>query len=121
MGFECLNGFPGPYIKFMLEKMSPKEFYDMCADRKKFNAKLFCVYGLTGGPLGDEIKLFEGIIDGNVVEPRGSSSLKLSFDTFFEPFGQNKTFGEMTDKEKDLCSHRAAAFRQLKAFLEKFY
>jgi len=58
------------------------------------------------------IKVFTGIIEGHIAyEPRGTSG--FGFDPIFIPKGYNKTFAEMSIKEKNKVSHRAKAFRKL--------
>jgi len=41
----------------------------------------------------------------------------LPYDAIFIPENFDKTFGEMTDEEKNALSHRGEAFRKLKEFL----
>ncbi len=42
---------------------------------------------------------------------------KLPYDVVFVPDGYDRTFGEMTDEEKNSLSHRGKAFRELKDFI----
>jgi XTP/dITP diphosphohydrolase len=51
------------------------------------------------------VKLFEGVVPGTIVEPRGSGG--FGFDPIFEYDGQ--TFAEMDRKEKNAVSHRGRA------------
>ena len=122
MGFECLNGFPGPFIKFMAGKNSPDDIYNLCTSSKKFKATIQCAYALTGGYLNDEIKVFEGSIDGSVVKPRGATEFKCSLGLFFQPAGLNKTYSEMSVEDENPTNyHAAAAFEELKKYLETLY
>nr|WP_255434830.1 MULTISPECIES: RdgB/HAM1 family non-canonical purine NTP pyrophosphatase [unclassified Paracoccus (in: a-proteobacteria)] len=67
-------------------------------------------------PDGHE-EVFEGIAPGRLVwPPRGQ--LGHGYDPIFVPEGHDRTYAEMTADEKNAISHRAVAFRKLKAMLE---
>ncbi|AZH24189.1 non-canonical purine NTP pyrophosphatase [Haloplanus aerogenes] len=51
------------------------------------------------------VKLFEGVVRGRIVEPRGDGG--FGYDPIFEHEGQ--TFAEMTAAEKNAVSHRGRA------------
>lgn len=58
----------------------------------------------------------EGRVDGRLTfPPRGERG--FGYDPIFVPDGRDQTFGEMDPIEKDAMSHRAIAFRKLKAAL----
>ena len=60
--------------------------------------------------------VFNGIVRGRISsEPRGNSG--FGYDPIFIPKGYSKTFAEITDKEKNLISHRAIAVEKLKKYL----
>jgi XTP/dITP diphosphohydrolase len=60
--------------------------------------------------------LFEGVVEGNILtEPTGDKG--FGYDPIFMPLGYSKSFAEMTLDEKNLISHRAVAFNQLRDFL----
>ena len=62
------------------------------------------------------VVVVEGLVRGEVVfPPRGAAG--FGYDPIFEPLGQRLTFGEMDPARKDEISHRALAFRKLKAAL----
>ncbi|TKK70862.1 RdgB/HAM1 family non-canonical purine NTP pyrophosphatase [Ilyomonas limi] len=61
---------------------------------------------------------FEGICEGNIIgAPRGEQG--FGYDPVFVPDGSNKTFAEMSLKEKNLFSHRRKATDKLIAFLKE--
>jgi len=63
---------------------------------------------------GQETKIFEGRIDGNLVwPPRGSRG--FGYDPVFQPLGFEETFGQMDQIQKHAMSHRANAFKRLLA------
>lgn len=60
---------------------------------------------------------FEGVVEGNILnEPTGEKG--FGYDPIFMPLGYSKSFAEMTLDEKNLISHRAVAFNQLRDFLK---
>lgn len=66
-------------------------------------------------PDGHE-EVFEGVAPGRLVwPPRGH--LGHGYDPIFLPQGHDRTYAEMTAEEKNAISHRAEAFRKLKAML----
>lgn len=74
--------------------------------------------GPRGGERAGEI-LFEarGVVEGLIApEPRGAHGFGYDPIFFYPPYG--RTLAETTDEEKSRVSHRGAAFRELRAFLE---
>lgn len=66
---------------------------------------------------GKKIHVFEGEIEGNIVNPpRGDSAFQ--WDCVFEPLGYDKTFAEMGE-EKNQISMRKVALEKLKKYLEE--
>ena len=60
--------------------------------------------------------LFEGIIKGTIAyEPKGTQG--FGYDPIFIPEGQNLTFAEMGQMQKNAISHRALAVAQLVQYL----
>lgn len=78
--------------------------------RAQFRATLLMLW-----PDGHE-EIFEGVAPGRLVwPPRGA--LGHGYDPIFVPDGHERTYAEMTADEKNAISHRAEAFRKLKAIL----
>ena len=66
----------------------------------------------------NESIFFKGVVRGKISsEPRGKYG--FDYDPIFIPEGSEKTFGEMSIKEKNKISHRARAIDKLKKFLIK--
>lgn len=80
-----------------------------------------CTFGYCEGP-GQDVHLFQGIIEGNIVEPRYHKDPNhpvFGWNPIFEPKGFDKTYAEMEAFEKNSISHRYLALMKLKEFLEK--
>ena len=70
--------------------------------------------------INENIYSFEGVINGNIIkEIKGKKG--FGYDPVFIPNGYNKTFAELSLKEKNLISHRSIAVNKMIRFLEKNY
>ena len=58
-----------------------------------------------------------GKVRGKIVEPRGENHYTMGWDAIFQPDGYDKTFAEMSAKQKSEVSHRRMAINKLKEFL----
>tara|TARA_Y100000310_G_C20643210_1_gene795119 strand:- start:741 stop:1277 length:537 start_codon:yes stop_codon:yes gene_type:complete len=111
---ECLGGFPGPLIKWLLERVGRKGIADLVSKYENHQATVKAVIGYSNG---QDIHFFIGEIKGKIVAPRGESN--FGFDPIFQPTGFDKTFAEMTAEEKNKISHRKQALMKFKEFLDK--
>ncbi len=60
--------------------------------------------------------VFEGKINGRIsIKPKGSNG--FGYDPIFIPEGYEKTFAEMTIKEKNKISHRKIALMKMESFI----
>jgi XTP/dITP diphosphohydrolase len=81
--------------------------------QEKRGAQFVCCIALASGK---DIRTFTGYVKGRIgTEPRGASG--FGYDPLFYPEGSNRTFAEMSDKEKNMISHRANALRELQKYL----
>ncbi len=112
---EGMNGFPGPLIKWFMKALGHEGVANL-VDRlgnDRAVAKTLIGYSDAQG----DTHFFEGEIHGRVVHPRTTSL--FSWDVFFLPDGQEKTFAEMSQSEKNEISMRRMAVEKLRAFLVK--
>lgn len=66
---------------------------------------------------GFEPRFFHGSVEGEILtELHGTGG--FGYDPLFRPKGWNKTFAEATPDEKNACSHRGNAVRELVAFFD---
>ena len=113
--FTALNGLPGPYIKWFVDRLGNEGLYrllDPYADKSAFCQ---CVLGFSPGP-GAEPSLFIGRTDGTIVEPCGNFG--FGWDAIFVPEGKDAPFGAMTLDEKNQLSHRARALEQFVQYVK---
>lgn len=60
---------------------------------------------------------FEGVVNGTIVEER-LGFFGFGYDSVFVPEGYDKTFAQMSEKDKNLISHRGKAIKKLVDFLK---
>jgi len=112
---DKLNGFPGPYSSDVFKRLGNKGILKLMENISHRNAKFssvaaFCAPWSTS-------KCFVGNVVGRISPgPRGAGG--FGFDPIFIPSkGDGRTFAQMTIKEKNRLSHRAASFRKLSKWL----
>jgi XTP/dITP diphosphohydrolase len=113
LGFDALGGFPGPYIRWLIEAAGGRGLGAIARSLESRAAKARCCVGYWNG---SESHMFLGETAGEILkEPRGVGH--FGWDAWFLPAGSNRTFAEMTAEEKDALSHRGKAYRMLAAHL----
>jgi len=112
---NCLNGLPGPLIKWFLETIGINGVYNLTQKLGENKAQAKTIIGYAKSK--KEILFFEGIIEGEIVKPSGPTN--FGWNPIFKPKGYNKTFQEMTKEEKNKISMRKLAVEKLKIYLEK--
>lgn len=103
--------FPGPYIKWFLEKVGPEGLHKMLAGFENKSATAICTFAYSSGE-DDEVLLFQGKTEGQIVDPRGPRD--FGWDPCFQPNGFPKTYAELDKQVKNSISHRFKAVDALK-------
>jgi XTP/dITP diphosphohydrolase len=120
---DALGGAPGIYSaryagtnttnKGRIDKLL-EEVARVDPTKEQRGARFRCVLALARN--GEVLGIFEGIVDGQIVDrPRGSRG--FGYDPIFVPNGFQQTFGQLEPAEKNQLSHRARALEKLRAFL----
>jgi XTP/dITP diphosphohydrolase len=115
---EALDGAPGVYsARWAGENCSYKDNVKKTLTElkgiKNRNARFKTVIALV---LNDNTHLFEGKIEGEIIEEsKGDSG--FGYDPIFRPKGYDETFAEMPLEIKNKISHRAIAVEKLVSFL----
>ncbi len=110
---DCLNGLPGPLIKWFLKKLENKGIFELISKYENKNAIARTVIGYSDGK---ETVFFEEEIKGKIVNPRGDTG--FGWDPIFQPEGYDKTFAELGFEEKNKISMRKQALIKLKDYLD---
>lgn len=107
---DALGGFPGPYSSYVYRTIGTQGIIELMDKVKKRDAYFHSVVAFSSPE--KSTKCFHGKVKGKISrEERGN--LGFGFDPVFEPLGgQDKTFAEMSTKEKNRFSHRARALRK---------
>ncbi len=113
--FECLNGLPGPFIKWFIKAIGTEGLASLADKLANTNATAKTIIGYAKN--SNEITFFEGAVHGTIVAPRGKGG--FGWDPIFLPDGYKKTFGEMTAKEKGAISMRRIALEKLKKYFRE--
>ena len=106
---EELNGFPGPYSKYVYQTLGTKGVLKLMEKIEKRDAFFHSVVAFCS-PKGDS-RTFHGEIRGKIsLQERGSYG--FGFDPIFQLFNNDhKTFAEMSIQKKNQFSHRAKALQ----------
>ena len=119
---DALGGAPGVYTADWAETPGGRDFvmamtraYETLVETgasAPWTARFCCTFVLAWPDGHDEV--VEGRMEGQIVWPmRGDKG--HGYDPIFQPLGHHRTFGEMDRTQKNRISHRADAFRKLKA------
>ena len=116
---SALNNKPGIHSKIFSEKFQNKKELFKYIIKKVYTSKNTSAYFTTiicfTLKIGQYV-IFEGKISGNIATiPKGRNG--FGYDPLFIPKGHNKTFGEMSTKEKNTISHRSLAINKFINFL----
>lgn len=110
---NAIKGLPGPLIKWFLKTIGNEGLVEIAEKlgNSKAQAKTLIGYAKNA----DEVEFFEGVINGQIVQPRGESG--FGWDTIFLPDGHKLTFAEMGSEEKNKLSMRKIAASKLEEYL----
>lgn len=110
---DALNGLPGPYIKAFEQKLGPGGTWKLLQNfqNKKCSAISLIGYMEPGG----EPRVFAGVVEGELVSPRGEDG--WGFDPIFLPEGYEQTYAELGRERKVHISHRGKALQAFKEWL----
>ncbi len=110
--FEALSGLPGPFIRFFVDKIPFETICSMINGRTR-KATARCVFGYYDG---ETLKLFEGMLDGNIAEtPEGEKG--YGWDKLFIPEGYTVTRAQLSEEDDQKTYLQIKPFAELKKFL----
>ena len=115
---EALNGEPGVHSARYAgtTKNSEKNIKKLLKNLKNIknrNARFKTVIALI---MDNKLHTFSGIVEGYILDsPKGNNG--FGYDPIFCPNGFDKSFAELTLKEKNLISHRSLAMKKLIDFI----
>jgi len=118
---DSLGGAPGLHTaRFGGPSLSDRERWELLLERlrdvplARRTARFCCVIALARPARGEQV--VEGIVEGVIAErPRGSGGFGYDPVFFYPPLG--RTFGEISDEEKQRVSHRGKALAAVRRLL----
>lgn len=111
LALDCLNGFPGPFIKWWFEKSVGEE--KTCAIATLFGERGITWINMLGYFDGRDTHYLEETIRGTLSEkPRGTHG--YHWDTIFIPEGETETFAEMGFERKQSYAPTRKLLERLK-------
>jgi XTP/dITP diphosphohydrolase len=117
---EALDMRPGVYSARYAgsQKSSSDNMNKLLFELDKINNRKARFRTVISLIIDNEEKLFEGIVDGNIIsEKLGDEG--FGYDPLFKPLGYEQTFAQMDIDEKNKISHRGRAVEKLIAYLQK--
>eukprot|EP00116_Pleurobrachia_bachei_P009835 sb/3470097/ len=111
--YNALNGLPGPYIKWFLDKCGREGLYKLLAGYPDKSAYALCTFAYYD-PEKKRVEVFEGRCNGQIVPPRGPEN--FGWDPVFQPDGFTETYAEMDKDIKNTISHRFRALEALRNY-----
>jgi XTP/dITP diphosphohydrolase len=112
--FAAWNGLPGALVSWFMKTVDSA---GLCRMLRPGDTRAAVARTAIGFFDGTEFHAFLGELAGSVAgEPRGTNG--FGWDTLFIPDGSARTMAEMTADEKNALSMRAAAAKELRAFLD---
>ena len=96
LGFEALNGFPGPFIKFWFHTVGEEKTYEIVKFLENNKCKWISILGYFDGT---KTHFIEETTEGTIsTAPIGMNG--YHWDTIFMPIGETKTLAQMSFEEK---------------------
>ena len=115
---EALNGEPGVHSARYAgttrnSEKNIKKLLKNLKNIKNRNARFKTAIALI---IDNKLHIFSGIVEGYILDsPKGNNG--FGYDPIFCPNGFDKSFAELTLKEKNLISHRSFAMKKLIDFI----
>lgn len=106
------NGFPGPFIKFLLDAGGNEMLIKMLSSFPDKKITTVCSIAFHDG---EQIHTFQGFVEGEIVnKPRGEG---WGYEPIFKPLDSDITWAEMSEDMKNKMSHRFKALEKFKEYL----
>lgn len=121
LSLNGLNGLPGPYIKWFINKLGVNGIYKMLSGFDDKMASAYCCVSYSPmlsslqniRDVKQHIGIVIGMKNGKIVEPRCGKYKSFGWDSIFQPLDHDKTYAEMEKEYKNKISHRYDAFERL--------
>lgn len=109
---DVWGGFPGPFVKHLHGKNTKRILYMMRNETNR-SATMISTVGYHDG---EKMHFFTGKLRIRIAD-KNYGDKGWGLDPVLIPLGQDKSYGQMSEKEKNSDSHRTRAFLMLKRFI----
>lgn len=114
---KALKWFPGTYSSYVQDTLGNQGILKLMCDIKDRNAEFRSAIGFCTPKTEPEI--FLGTVTGSIgFKEKGNEG--FAYDPLFIPDGYNKSFGELTTKEKNEFSHRRISLEKFAKWYEDY-
>ncbi len=118
---DALKGFPGPYSSYVYRTLGTRGILKLMKDTIQRDAHFYSAVAFSDSSKASSIKCFIGKVKGKIAL-KEQGKMGFGFDPIFAPSDEpDKTFAEITQQEKNKCSHRAKALRKFGSWYTKHY
>jgi len=118
---DVLKGFPGPYSSYVYRTLGTRGILRLMKDTIQRDAHFCSAVAFSDSSKASSIKCFIGKVEGKIAL-KEQGKMGFGFDPIFAPSDEpDKTFAEITQQEKNKCSHRAEALRKFGSWYIKHY
>jgi non-canonical purine NTP pyrophosphatase (RdgB/HAM1 family) len=114
---EALNGFPGPFVKYVNEWLSQEDVIRLM--QGKASRKAYFKDALAIAYPDGSTKVFTSKTAGTIAESVDLANTKWTMNSLFIPDGYSKTLGSMSDDEQTRFWDDGRTWSQLTDFLEQ--
>ena len=113
---NALNGLPGPYIKYFMEKLEKNGLPRLISSWDDKSALAQCTVAFVEDEF-NPVKLFKGTLQGSIVNYSGNYG--FGWDFYFVPQNYHQTLAELETEVKNKISHRYKAFYSFRDYFLK--
>ncbi len=112
---EAYPNFPGVFGKYVIKSLGVEGLLKLVegTNRKAFFRSVVAFLPAES----DEVKIFDGKVNGTIAKRITQSREGMPFDQIFIPNGETRTYGEMSIEEKNKVNHRALSMQKLAHWL----
>ena len=110
---DCLNGLPGPLIKWFMKAMDLAGIADIAQKMGNDKGSVRCIVGYAAN--ANDIHFFESSIAGRIVPPRGAAG--FGWNQIFQSESSDQTWAEIREVDTGPSDLRIDAYGQLKEYL----
>jgi non-canonical purine NTP pyrophosphatase (RdgB/HAM1 family) len=116
VGFSinALNGFPGPFVKYINDWLSPTDILKMMAGKSERSS--FFIDALAYAHPNGLSRTFVAKTKGSIVDAESAAPARWTVDALFVPEGHKNSLSEISDRDKVKIWTTKEAWRQLIAF-----